>query len=450
VAENKPIKNFTAADIEKYWNKKLSSAEMHEIEKAAMDDPFLAEALEGYQYSTKHGEEVGILRERFEKKLNDSAPVIPFYRKKYKWLRVAAAVVVLVGASLLVQQLVFKANKEDGPVVNVNKPLDKSNNGADAIAIVPQKTPDTANNKPVTTETATVKTEKLNVSVADQNTSYAFTPVDSSKLSNVEANTIKERKYDTLSVINGIVNTSPEKKEIADAKAKAADDIAAVARTNNRKDGEIAERKWASNNANQAGLLNNSFNYRVVDAQNNPVPFANVLNTRDNIGTYTDVRGYFNLVSSDSILDVQVRSLGYNSENYKLIPSRQANSLILKEDATARNNLYDNNRSRVMSQATRRDSADVVEPEVGWGNYNTYVENNIKIPENVGAKNALKDVELSFDVDKSGTPINIKVTKSSQCKECDEEAKRLLKEGPKWKKKGKKSKTTISISVDQK
>jgi TonB family protein len=332
----------------------------------------------------------------------------------------------------------------------VNKPLDKSNNGADAIAIVPQKTPDTANNKPVTTETATVKIEKLNVSVADQNTSYAFTPVDSSKLSNVEANTIKERKYDTLSVINGIVNTSPEKKEIADAKAKAADDIAAVARTNNRKDGEIAERKWASNNANQAGLLNNSFNYRVVDAQNNPVPFANVLNTRDNIGTYTDVRGYFNLVSSDSILDVQVRSLGYNSENYKLIPSRQANSLILKEDATARNNLYDNNRSRVMSQATRRDSADVVEPEVGWGNYNTYVENNIKIPENVGAKNALKDVELSFDVDKSGTPINIKVTKSSQCKECDEEAKRLLKEGPKWKKKGKKSKTTISISVDQK
>ena len=103
-----------------------------------------------------------------------------------------------------------------------------------------------------------------------------------------------------------------------------------------------------------------------------------------------------------------------------------------------------------MSQATRRDSADVVEPEVGWGNYNTYVENNIKIPENVGAKNALKEVELSFDVDKSGTPINIKITKSSQCKECDEEAKRLLKEGPKWKRKGKKSKTTISISVDQK
>jgi TonB family C-terminal domain len=84
---------------------------------------------------------------------------------------------------------------------------------------------------------------------------------------------------------------------------------------------------------------------------------------------------------------------------------------------------------------------------VGWGNYNTYVANNIKIPDNVRPKNSQNDVELSFDVDKTGVPINIKVTRSSQCKECDEEAIRLLKEGPKWKRKGKKSKATVSIAV---
>jgi hypothetical protein len=31
VSEDKTIKNFTAADIEKYWGKKLSPAEMHDI-----------------------------------------------------------------------------------------------------------------------------------------------------------------------------------------------------------------------------------------------------------------------------------------------------------------------------------------------------------------------------------------------------------------------------------
>ena len=63
------------------------------------------------------------------------------------------------------------------------------------------------------------------------------------------------------------------------------------------------------------------------------MPFANVMNTRDNVGTYTDIRGNFNLVSSDSVLNVQIRSLGYNAANYKLVPSNvQSGDLVLKED----------------------------------------------------------------------------------------------------------------------
>ena len=37
------------ADIEKYLNGKLSPSEMHALEKKALDDPFLAEALEVQQ-----------------------------------------------------------------------------------------------------------------------------------------------------------------------------------------------------------------------------------------------------------------------------------------------------------------------------------------------------------------------------------------------------------------
>jgi TonB family protein len=167
------------------------------------------------------------------------------------------------------------------------------------------------------------------------------------------------------------------------------------------------------------------------------------------VGTYTDIRGNFNLVSSDSILHVQIRSLGYDAANYKLVPSNaQSGDLVLKEDER-KETLVQQNR-KVVSSVSRKDSAEIEEPEVGWGNYNTYVANNIKIPDNVRPKNIQNDVELSFDVDKTGVPINIKVIRSSQCKECDEEAIRLLKEGPKWKRKGKKSKATVSIAVDQK
>ena len=43
---------YTAADIEKYHNGLMSSKERHALEKAALDDPFLADALEGYATSS--------------------------------------------------------------------------------------------------------------------------------------------------------------------------------------------------------------------------------------------------------------------------------------------------------------------------------------------------------------------------------------------------------------
>jgi hypothetical protein len=42
---------YTAKDIERYYTGKMSSLEMHQLEKAAMEDPFLADALEGYSYT---------------------------------------------------------------------------------------------------------------------------------------------------------------------------------------------------------------------------------------------------------------------------------------------------------------------------------------------------------------------------------------------------------------
>ena len=40
--------NYSANDIDAYLKGQLSPALMHAMEKAALDDPFLAEAMEGY------------------------------------------------------------------------------------------------------------------------------------------------------------------------------------------------------------------------------------------------------------------------------------------------------------------------------------------------------------------------------------------------------------------
>jgi len=66
------------------------------------------------------------------------------------------------------------------------------------------------------------------------------------------------------------------------------------------------------------------------------------------------------------------------------------------------------------------------------------------MPELEMRKNVAGEVKLSFDVNDAGQAINIKVEKSL-CTECDKEAIRLLKDGPKWVKKKKNKKGKLSI-----
>src|SRR5437764_112698 len=50
--EDKNHINYSAMDIEKYHRGELSPAAMHAMEMAALDDPFLADAMEGYMVAS--------------------------------------------------------------------------------------------------------------------------------------------------------------------------------------------------------------------------------------------------------------------------------------------------------------------------------------------------------------------------------------------------------------
>ncbi|QNK62615.1 energy transducer TonB [Pedobacter sp. PAMC26386] len=70
--------------------------------------------------------------------------------------------------------------------------------------------------------------------------------------------------------------------------------------------------------------------------------------------------------------------------------------------------------------------ASVSTPVGGWVNLDTYLNDHNKL-----RGNGDKLVELSFLVDNEGKPVDLKVTKGIN-KKFDEEAVRLIKEGPKW------------------
>jgi len=110
--QSKHTRNYSAADFERYYNGEMSPQEMHELEKAALEDSFLAEALEGYNYTTTPEVDVAELKAR----LSDTqrrGHIIPLHTQKNnsRLFRVAAMLLLLLGAGWLVYE--FAINKPE-------------------------------------------------------------------------------------------------------------------------------------------------------------------------------------------------------------------------------------------------------------------------------------------------------------------------------------------------
>jgi TonB family protein len=214
------------------------------------------------------------------------------------------------------------------------------------------------------------------------------------------------------------------------------------------KNGEENQRRKVAARQFYISQTANTFRGRVTDANNIGLPFARVYNPTDNnAGTYTDSKGNFSLTYPDTILTVQVRSVGFENLSFDLRNNVATNHVILPDDKSVAAQTLPAPRKINAEVRSNMSNVKLEEPEPadGWDNYDTYIANNLNPPEEVKTKqNAGGEVEISFEVDKNGNPVNIKIEKSL-CAKCDEEAKRLIKEGPKWKRKAKKGRTTVTI-----
>src|SRR5690348_3886263 len=96
---------FTAEDIRRYHEGTLSPAERHALEKAALDDPFLEDALAGYAYTADPAGDLASIRNRLEERLA-KRKVVPLYARS--WMKIAAMVLVIAGSGWLVYRLSTK------------------------------------------------------------------------------------------------------------------------------------------------------------------------------------------------------------------------------------------------------------------------------------------------------------------------------------------------------
>ncbi|WP_462252861.1 TonB family protein [Ferruginibacter sp.] len=485
---------YNAQDIEQYFAGKLSPLQMHAMEKAALDDLFLAEAMEGYG-EMKNGEwknDLAALKNEFETNGN-TAKVIALPRRNNNWLKIAAAVLLIGGTATIAYLLV---NKKDNQQIAQTVQKDTAPDTVVDKAITKEIIPDSISAQSSISEPLTANNIQLNKIKAedkiidgDINDKNVIAKAETKRADSSFSNFVyrpdikpaapaaktyynyKNSDYAAKANSNPALNnnaapTVASENNVAFQKAEAVNktnaNIAANGVFNNS---EVLKSKAATEAENykipndKKGLgeavrdqqLNKSFIAQVVAADNTPLPFANISIKSENFGTYADVNGNFRLVAADSLLTVEIKSAGYQNKLYTLQSNVQQNKIVLTEDALAFKEKtvvgYGiETKGRLSRRATLlKDSVVNVEPADGWDNYNTYVNNNIEIPDDILKNNIHGQVEISFDVRPNGSITNIKVDKSL-CDNCDEAAKRLIEQGPQWKTKtGKRGKGKITV-----
>jgi CarboxypepD_reg-like domain len=96
MSTNKNSIPYSASDIEKYRKGELSAHEMHDLEHAALDDPFLADAIEGLTEHPPTQQDLTDLQDRLNRKATEQNRRAAIIRIR-RGIAFAAAVILLLG-----------------------------------------------------------------------------------------------------------------------------------------------------------------------------------------------------------------------------------------------------------------------------------------------------------------------------------------------------------------
>ena len=391
-------KIYTAEDFQRYHSGAMSANEMHALEKAALEDPFLADALDGYAYSQNIESDIAELQSRLEEKQKKKNLFSISSIGQNVWWRIAALFIVIVGGGYLFYKINY-GNKETSLAKNEIK-----NNKPQSDSIIFNKK-----------DTVTTKED---IALETQPAS-AFAQKERKSLPH-ERSLIEKEVY------------SEKKSEPALAEPKS-DSALLNNKTENLKKDYYAQ-------AAPKYLLKG----KVTDEKGNPVGFATIKDNNSNKAVVTDTTGKFLLQSSDSNTTATVSVVGYATKNVAL--QKDEESIIAmnkrnknldevvvtgygqtkhaKESVSASKGL--------MNKVAGVEISDSIpEPIGGRDKFDEYVKENQKPQLDENNERISGEVALSFIINKKGRPYNIKVVKSS-CEPCEKEAIRLLQSGPDW------------------
>lgn len=159
---------------------------------------------------------------------------------------------------------------------------------------------------------------------------------------------------------------------------------------------------------------------QVTNDFGDPLTGASVYVEETQTGTVTDADGYF-AIETDAIQpSLRISYLGYNEENLS-VRGQDFLKVELEESDVAMD--------EVAVTPMKKSKTKLPEPKGGFGKLKKYIRKNLRHPD--GDEEKSGEVHLRFRIGTDGMPTDFEVLQSLG-EAYDEEAKRLLQEGPKW------------------
>ena len=391
--------------------------EAHRLEKESMQDPFLADAMDGYnQVEGNHEQRI--------EKLRMQVSAHSAKKKSTYAITWSIAACLIIGFGISSYFLFLKKSMTDEVFIAEESV---------SIKLAEPAAPPT----PAIPATPTVPaTPQKEIALATTKVKTDSTPISE----------ITARQADKKDMIAKIQTTSqpqgapvaavPMMEEVSEETAALQEVVATIDTFESESDKKMKLAKVAT-------ILpqNNMIKGRVTDGKGEPLIGASVTYKGTNIGTITNMNGEFSLVKKDDKKRLTAEYIGYDPVEIQVDTSRtmliamNENKQALNEVVVVGYGAKKNKKSTTLgSDAKVKEQTEkeiTLQPVIGKRSYQKYLKENLVRPTDDNCKDIKGKVVLSFFVDEEGKPQNITVI-HGLCEFADKEAIRLVKEGPKW------------------
>ena len=391
-------------DIDKYLSGKLSPEESHRVEKKALDDTFLSEALEGAESigPSEFHKDVSELQSR----LGIPKTVI------FTPLRIAAGILILLGSGILF----YYVNRDHGDKIQLanNKAADNSgpgpqnidsvNHARDSSGLMALAQPKSAGE--------TKANDKSEVKLND-------TKAKAEAIEHAQKEIADERPTE-LRAEDEQLEISPieeGKKEVKTTK----DELTST--------GAGAEQKQIAASARSKSSYSLIVKGKVTSVEEGtPIPGANVKIKGTNRETITDINGKYELPLTAPNAAVAFSYPGLKSVEVET-SGKETIDVQMKEDDAMISEAVVQGLSD--DRALQEPMTNIAQPIGGMKAYNQYLQDEMRYPPEALKQKIGGKVTIEFTVNVKGQPTDFTVVKGPGFG-CEEEAIRLIKEGPKW------------------